>query len=323
MDNKLPAKKLNRQRQLNIAISIVLVVGIVVMVNFFAWHFFVRWDLTATKLYSISPTSKAVVRNLDDVVQVKLYFSKDLPQEYVSVRQNVLDLLHEYASYSPNFHITEISDINADDAARLGIPKLQFNVLKKDQFQVVNGYLGMSVEYYDRQEIIPIVQSANLEYELTSILKKITSTELPTIGILTSQQTSDVSQEMSVVISDLQKIYVIKPVDLSAVDQIDPAIKTLIMLDPQGQFSDDDQRKLDAFLMQGRSIFVAGDAEEVNNMQVHENPTNLNNYLGKYGLELHKDLVLDQSNGMATFSQGLVNFSLNYPFWVLIRPWLI
>jgi len=307
-----------KKEKINLAITIILVLGIVILVNFFAYHFFLRFDLTENKSYSISSASKNVVRNLDDVVQVKLYFSKDLPQEYESLRQNVRDILNEYSNYSGNFRVEEVVEINDEDAYRLEIPKLQFNVLKKDQFQVVNGYLGMSVEYYDRQEVIPVVQAENLEYQLTSILKKLTSEKLPTIGFLTSHQTPPVNENLTVVMKDLQQIYQVREINLPAVENIDPEIKTLILVNPQGAFSDADQRKLDNFLMQGNSVFVLQDMEGIYNMQVYENKTNLNEWLMKYGVQVNKELVLDQSNAVASFDQGMVTFSVNYPFWVRV-----
>ncbi|MFH0840619.1 MAG: GldG family protein [bacterium] len=302
----------------NLTITIILVIGILILVNFFSYHIFHRWDLTENKTYSISDTSKEVVRNLEDIVQVKLYFSKDLPHEYESIRQSVLDILNEYSSYSSNFRVEIIDEVNEVDAYRLEIPQLQFNVLKKDQFQVVNGYMGLSVEYYDRQEVIPIVQASNLEYELTGILKKITSDGLPTIGFLISHGAYTPNEKLTIVKEDLQKNYIINDINLPTVETIDEDIKTLIMINPSGSFSEDQMRMLDDFLMRGNSLFIAQDKQLVSALQTQENKSNLNNFLDKYGLKINNELVLDRSNALASFSQGPVNFSINYPFWLMI-----
>ena len=316
-ENNMKMKKINFKKY-NLVISIILVVGILIMVNFFSYHLFYRWDLTANQNYSISNTSKQVVRNLPDVVQVKLYFSKDLPNNYKLLRQNILDILHEYASYSNNFRIEIVDNIKDVDAYRLGIPKLQFNVLKKDQFQIVNGYLGMSIEYYDRQEVIPIVQAENFEYQLTSIIKKLTSEDLPVIGFVSSNQTVNINENINTVQDALSKIYRLESVDLSTDEAIDSKIKTLIILNPLADFSEAEMRKLDNFLMQGKALFIAQDREIVNNLQTTENKSNLNNFLSKYGLKIDNNLILDQSSAMASFRQGPVTFNVNYPFWVKI-----
>ncbi len=84
----------------NSALTILIVIGILAVINFFSYQLFYRFDLTQNKDYSISKASKEMVKGLDDIVNIKVYFSKNLPTQYINLPQEVGDLLDEYANYS-------------------------------------------------------------------------------------------------------------------------------------------------------------------------------------------------------------------------------
>ena len=52
---------------------------IVVLVNVAGITLFLRADLTADKIYSISAASKRVVGTLSEPLTIKVFFTKDLP----------------------------------------------------------------------------------------------------------------------------------------------------------------------------------------------------------------------------------------------------
>ena len=79
---------------------IIIVIGILAVVNFFSYNIFYRLDLTQNKDYSISKASKKTVADLKDIVNIKAYFSANLPTQYINLRQEVGDILEEYANYS-------------------------------------------------------------------------------------------------------------------------------------------------------------------------------------------------------------------------------
>jgi len=57
-------------------------------------------DLTERQAYSLSGSSKKLVRELSDPVIVKAYFTADLPAPYNAYERYVRDLLVEYRSAS-------------------------------------------------------------------------------------------------------------------------------------------------------------------------------------------------------------------------------
>ena len=72
----------------------------VVLVNLLGQWLFFRLDLTRGNAYSLSPSSKRLVRELSDPVIIKVYFTSDLPAPYNTYERYVRDLLEEYRSSS-------------------------------------------------------------------------------------------------------------------------------------------------------------------------------------------------------------------------------
>ncbi|PJC01423.1 MAG: hypothetical protein CO073_03605, partial [Candidatus Komeilibacteria bacterium CG_4_9_14_0_8_um_filter_36_9] len=83
----------------NNTVQILIILGIFIVINVLVSFLPVRWDLTEGKDFSISPTTKRIVKELDDVVTIKAYFTNDLPGRLIPLRQQVNDILDEYANY--------------------------------------------------------------------------------------------------------------------------------------------------------------------------------------------------------------------------------
>ncbi|MFH1662227.1 MAG: GldG family protein [Candidatus Falkowbacteria bacterium] len=310
------------KQQSSLGITVLIIIGILAVVNFFSYQIFFRADLTANNDYSISKVSKNAVSKLDDVVNIKAYFSKDLPSQYITLRQEVGDILDEYEAYSNGKIRVEFIDPVDDDEMKqeiymLGIPELQFNVLEKDKYEIVKGYLGIAVQYGGKTEAIPVIENTqNLEYQVTLAIKKITTDDMAVVGFLTSNSTLDLENEASVAYQKLQEIYQVRKVDLIEESSVPDDIDTLIILGPKSDFSEDQLKAIDEFLIRGKSLLVATDGINMGEGLVAEpNNTGLNKILENYGVRINNDLVLDVSNGMAAFTQGFITFNTNYPFW--------
>lgn len=316
--------KLNKKflEKTNFSILIIIVIGILVMVNFFSYQIFYRFDLTQNKDYSISKASKKTVSELKDVVNIKAYFSKDLPAQLINLRQEVADIIDEYVNYSNNKIKIEFIDPKEDsqteqELAILGIPQLQFNVLEKDKYQVVNGYLGMVIKYGDKIQTIPVIQNTDdLEYQITAAIKKVISEKLGVVGFWQGEGSADIEKEISVAYKKLAEIYDVVLVDLSSEKKVPDTVNTLILVGPKEKFDETKLKAIDALLMRGGSLLILIDGVKVEEgLLANRNDTSLTKLIESYGIKLNYDLVLDASSGMASFSQGFVTFTTNYAFW--------
>ena len=318
-------------------LTAVIVIGLLVVINIISTQIFFRGDLTAAGDFSISKISRRMAANLDDIININVYFSKNLPAQYLNLQQEVTDILAEYANYSNGKIKVKIIDpaTLADAQKELGdkgIPTLQFNTVHNDEFKVVNGWLGIVIEYGGKSEIIPVISDTqNLEYQITSAIKKLVSKSLPTMGIVTSNKTikiSDTAKTGETLISEayakLAGLYQIKMVDLSK-DNITDDISTLLIVGPKEKFTEAELKKIDAFVMKGNSlIMLAEGINVISGVRAEKNDLGWEKLLGGYGLKLNNNLISDTSNGRASFSsnsaQYTMTYMMNYPLWPKILP---
>jgi ABC-type uncharacterized transport system involved in gliding motility auxiliary subunit len=310
------------------AASVVILAGILVALNLIASRISVRADLTGGREFSVSPATKSILRNLDDVVRVNAYISGQLPPEMAPIRNRVTDMLREYESYARGKLQVRVIDPSkkpelAQEAQSMGIAQVQASQLAKDQFQVTNVFLGIGVQKGDKIESIPFVQDDyTLEYDLTSAILKVSRQGgKPVIGFLTGNQERSLDKDFTQLKKVLDEQYDVRPVDLMGGSTAVPAdIKTLVVAGSKN-VPERVKYHLDQFLMSGGRILFLLDSVtmgEQAGLRAISAPTGLEDLLSFYGAGIKSALVLDGSCQMATFSQGYGAFSMQYPYWAAI-----
>ncbi|MCD6269130.1 MAG: Gldg family protein [Deltaproteobacteria bacterium] len=162
--------------------KLVLYIIVVVMINLVGINLFTRVDLTANKLYSLSPASKEVVATLSEPLTIKIFFSGNLPAPYNGVERYVHDLLQEYELAGNRYFNYQFFDPSGDDetvakvqkmALSYGIQPVQIRAIEKDEVKFQNAYMGLVLIHGDLVEILPaIIETKGLEYHLTTTIKR-------------------------------------------------------------------------------------------------------------------------------------------------------
>lgn len=315
----------NKQKS-ELAITILVVVGILAVLNFVSYKIFTHLDLTENKNYSLSKVSKKTVGDLKEAVNIKVYFSNDLPTQFIGLRQEVKDILSEYEAFSGGkVKLEYISPAEGNEVAKemaeKGIPQLTFQTYEKDKAQVVNGYMGMTIAFQDKTETIPVIEqdTSNLEYQITSTIKKISSEDIASVAFLTSNGTANLQNQMSNAYEALSKLYTVETIDLEKSTEIAPEIDTLIIAGPKTEFKEEQLKSINAFVARGGKLLVLIDGVLVGqDLSAELNKTGLETLLEKYGVKVNSDLVGDVRNAVASFNQGFMTFSTNYPYWLKI-----
>ena len=161
-----------------------LVVGVLVMIA--SNHFFLRFDLTSSKAYSLSSVSKSLVSDLVIPLNIKVFFSKNLPPPYNDVERYIRDLLNEYELAGNKYFSYRIYDCSLDkeatsekikdniaEANSYNIYPIQLQVFEKDQIEVKRAYMGLIIQHGDIIErFTNLNDTYSLEYRLTQIINK-------------------------------------------------------------------------------------------------------------------------------------------------------
>ena len=305
---------------------ILVVFGIVALINFLSSRRFIRADLTADKRYTISQSTKKVLKRLDDIVTIDAYFSRQ-PARIAQLRQSVRDMLEEYRAFSKNLQINFIDPATGDEAQKqqlrfIGIPEMQINVIEKDKAEIANVYMGIAILYADKKEVLPVVQTtANLEYDLTSAILKVTSKEIKTIGFLTGHDELDVfGQAFGPLRQELSKQYDVRKVPIEADKAIDADVATLVVAGPKKELTEREKYEIDQFIMRGgRALFLVDPVViQYEGLNVSSLTTGLNDLLEHYGVKLNDNLVLDVSMDQLTYSQGFMTVTTSYAYFIKV-----
>ena len=82
--------KRNKKRDLT---ALGLAIIILVLLNFLGSFAFHRFDLTSEKRYTLSDATKNLLKNLDDVIYVKVYLEGEFPAGFKRLRNETKDCL--------------------------------------------------------------------------------------------------------------------------------------------------------------------------------------------------------------------------------------
>jgi gliding-associated putative ABC transporter substrate-binding component GldG len=329
----METKKIKNRSE--VLIYILAILGLVVVVNYIGTRGFKRVDMTEGKEYSISQSTKKSLKSLNDIITIKVFFSKNLPHHMNRTVTDVKDILAEYQAYAgKNLHIIWQDPAESPEAKQaaqsLGIPEVQLQTFEKDKAQLLNAYLGIAILYEDKKETIPVVQNLqNLEYDLTMGIMKVSRTSVPTVGIVKldtlpelppqfadkMDQSGKTEKQFEILYQKLRENYTVQTVDLSNGSPIDSSIKTLIV---PGVINLNDRKvyEIDQFFMNGGKLIVLADAVTVSlqyGVNAIPQESKLLDLLESYGVKVEKNLVLDASCGQVSIPQRVGPFTMNVP----------
>ena len=189
-----------------------------VLLNLIARNWYDRYDLTDTKMYSLSSSTKQVIKRIDDLLNIKVYFSDNLPGEYGNNRRYLQDILEEYAAISKGnirfeFYVPDTDEELEQEAQKSGVQPVQLQVIEKDEAVVKKVFMGVAIYFEDQREVIPVVLSTTgLEYEITTRIKKLVEKNKAFVGIINTgvdgPQTTTLSQI-------LRQRYEVRSIDIS------------------------------------------------------------------------------------------------------------
>ncbi len=308
----------------NLNYYILLILGIFILINILAAKYYFRLDFTEDKRYTLSQSTLDIIKNLNEPVTVTAYFSENLQPELDRMRQDFRDLLIEYNTRSNGMVVFKFINPNEDpqaeqQAVQAGVQTLMIEAREKDQATTKKAFMGATVQLGEQTEVIPFVQSgAQMEYELSSTIKKLTDTDKAFIGFITGHGEPSL-QAMLQTVQQLSVLYM--PEEVKINDSVNLAkYKTLVWINPKDTIPASDFQKIDEYIAQGGNLFVAinrVDAQLQQGIGVAKN-TGLESWLASEGITVNPDFVIDANCGAITVQQRqgvfTINQQVNFPY---------
>jgi ABC-2 type transport system permease protein len=345
MEKKVKKSNLRRQA----IVQLIMLLGIIVFMNVISGYMFTRLDLTSDKRFTLSDASKKLVKNLKDVVFVKVYLEGDFAPGFMRLRNSTMEMLDELRSYSGGKIEYEFIDPSAatDEKernklyAQLYQKGIQPSTLEERTNEGLNRkyiFPGALVSYSNQEIAVQLLKDQlgaapevmlnnsvqNLEYEICNAIRKVTNPMRPLVGFvnghgeLSEEQTGDI-------IRTLQSSYDVKRVKIDSTIGILNEFKAIIIAKPDSAIPNKDKFIIDQFIMKGGKVIWLIDPMQVTmdslaktgNTMALARDLNIDDMLFRYGVRVNYDLAQDMMCSMIPVVTGFLG---NQPKQEL-KPW--
>jgi ABC-type uncharacterized transport system involved in gliding motility auxiliary subunit len=305
-------------------VLLVVVAAILVAVNALsALGGYKRVDTTKTERFTLSKGSGNLVHSMKQKMQIDAYVAKGLPKLDAFVR-DLRDLLQEYKDASGgqfDYTLIEAKDEDQKKAAKdAGIVEQQMGEASETEDEkgaVTQGYMGLVFKYGSEKDVIPALspdRSDGLEFWISNKLRELSDKAdniKHKIGVLTGHDEIKLSDANLVpsghggkgpsvkdILSQNFKFYELIDVDLKGGDSpVDDSLDGLVVTQPGKDLTEKELRRIDEFVMKGKSLAVIASSVNVKERDATMNATlsahGLDKLLMGYGIEMRKDVVLD------------------------------
>lgn len=273
-----------------------MLVLVLILVNWLAGVYHTSIDFTNEKRFTLSPSTKTVLRNLDSTVDITVFLAGDIKSEFKKLSNSTAELLANFKNYGgQNIQYRfEIPGEGLDDSAKAKVFESLINMglrptnqkvqVKegegKDQRQI---FPGAVVRYGDRSFPIDLLQGqvqkntfnsddildknslnsaeALLEYKFANAIQKLTQKETPVVAYAYGNGEPHYGfLPVNDVFRTLGENFIVDTVNIRTQPFISPQYNAVVIVKPLNVFTDEDKFKLDQYVMNGGRLLFFIDA---------------------------------------------------------------
>jgi ABC-2 type transport system permease protein len=333
------------------------IIGILFLLNFIAYLFYFRIDLTEDKRYTIQNETKKILDSLDEEIYIKVYLMSDITPGFVRLKHEVREMIDMFRQYSGNKIQYEF--INPDEqgskeeVAQFQKQLYQKGIVPEQIAEMRNGKMiqgiiwpGAILTYKGKERVWQIfkrqigysteenIQNGirDLEYGLAQQIYMLTRKRIPEISFVEGHGELDTLEQYDFMHS-LSEYYYVNRVKINGKLFALRDADAIVISKPDSAFSDKDKFIIDQYIMKGGKVLWLIDPVDVNLDTLQTKgftlglyrELNIEDMLFKYGVRLNPQLVQDlQCSPIPVnigFKKGQPNFKLfPWPFFVVLKP---
>ena len=280
-------KNLKKNQLISFGITLIVIVAI----NIIASFVYTRFDLTSEKRYTLSDTSKEILKDLDDYVYFRVYLEGDFPAGFKKLRKETKEMLDEFRAYSKFVDYEFINPSESNDAAernetykllyQSGLNPTEIAMQTKSGAQQLIIWPCALVSYQEKEKPLDLLDTnvgensnqvlnnsaQNLEYKLISSIKELAQEKKPSVAFIEGHGELN-ENEVYDITRSLQKKYNVKRISLNEqVTSLNNRTATkdsnivissnydaIIIAKPTKPFSEKDKFIIDQYVMHGGKI---------------------------------------------------------------------
>jgi len=283
---------------LNSKLGILLVIIVLIGVNWLASQYHGRIDLTNEKRFTLSPSTKKLLKSLDSTVDITVLLTGDIKSEFKKLSNSTRELLENFKEYGGNRiqYKFELPGDGLDDSAKavvfdslvqMGLrPTNQQVQMKEGEGEGRNQrqiFPAAVVQYHGRTFPIDLLagqvqknvfnsgdildkESLNsaealLEYKFANAIQKLSENEPPEVAYAYGDgEPTYPDPYVHDVFGTMGRNFIIDTVNVRTQPFIPQEFAAVVIVKPLERFSDDDKFKLDQYVMNGGRLLFFVDA---------------------------------------------------------------
>jgi ABC-type uncharacterized transport system involved in gliding motility auxiliary subunit len=311
-----------KKTALESGVLIIIVAGVLILLNALsALGVYARADVTKSEKFTLSKGSGNLLRSMKQQLAVDAYVTKGLPKLDAFVR-DLRDLLQEYKNAGAGKFDYEIIVPKDEDTRKkakdAGLIEQPFGEASDtdEKAAVTQGYMGLVFKYGEQQDVIkflPPERTDGLEFWISNKIREIRDKGDDVhhkLGVLTGHDEIKTTEDnltphnmgkfaIQTIITQNFPFYSFQDVDLKNGDnEIPDELDGLIITQLGKDITEKELRRIDQFVMKGKSLAVFASAVNVKASDATLNATlsthGLEKLLEGYGITMNKDAVLDR-----------------------------
>lgn len=301
-----------------------LIVVLVIIAAISSNNFF-RLDLTSEKRYTLSESTKEVLRQLDSPVYFRIYLAGDLPPDFAKFQASIRELLEEFRAYGREniqYDFINIYDEKDEAVRNRTVTNLYNKGLRVTNIKMRDAEGGSSdkiifpgavLNYRGLEFPVNLLKNnpslphevnlsnsiQSLEYEFSKALHSLSKTDVPRIAFIEGHGELDSLQTFSIM-NELKNFF---QVDRGVINGNLEALldyEAIIIAQPMRPFGEADKFAIDQYMMRGGKVLwfidpvVTLPDSLASGMTISlANELNIEDLLFKYGIRIDYNLVTD------------------------------
>jgi gliding-associated putative ABC transporter substrate-binding component GldG len=325
-------------------LSLLIIFVVLILLNTLTSSFFVRFDLTQDKRYTLSEATLDLLSQIDEPIVFDVFLDGKYPGSIKRLQIETRQLLEEFRAYNKNVQFVFINPVqdseNPDEIIEAffekGMKPINITVEERGK-QTQAMVFPWAFAYMGEQSVkVPLLKNMmgatveekvnssvqHLEYAFAQAMSIVSQPKSKTVAVLKGNgQLPD--RNMGDFLMQLRETYFIAPFTLDSVSS-NPKVTLeklkeydlAIMAKPTERFSDEEKQVLDQYIMNGGKMLWLLDHVQIEMDSLYNDQgstiamgmdLNLNDLLFKYGIRVNPSLVKDllaTPISLATGQQG-------------------
>lgn len=321
---------INKKRQANI--QILLLIGILVFVNLLATKFHFSFDLTSEKRFTLSNSTKNLLKKMDDVAIIDVYLKGNMPAGFQRLAASTNECLNNFKNYAgSNVQYRFIDPFEGKSEQEKGViyQKLAQKGINGTNLQVKDdkGYSeqiifpAALVKYKGREYPVNILDNEHpgmnpfevlnhsevlLEYKFAAAINSLKQPDQAGVAYIMGNEES-LGVNTRDMLNTIRMLYHLDTIDLHGSMEIPgPGLglyEAIIINKPRKAFEDKDKFKIDQYVMRGGHVLwlLDGVEAEMDSLSLNQSESfitgernlNLDDILFNYGVRVNANLIED------------------------------